>query len=124
MSGMGVLLQAMAWMGLPQPPAWQMVLYLACIGMFGVGVGMLYTPVLVDRMRLAFPSGLAVANILRALTDPALLRRSVRSWAAAWGSGWSRGSPRRGCRCWAPSGCRHRPSARGWWWVRASAFPR
>lgn len=78
MSGLGVLLQAMAWMGLPQPPAWQMVLYLACVGMFGVGVGMLYTPVLVDRMRLAFPSGLAVANILRALTDPALLRRSVR----------------------------------------------
>lgn len=77
MSGMGVLLQAMAWMGLPQPPAWQLMAYLACIGMFGVGVGMLYTPVLVDRMRLAFPSGLAVAHILRALTDPALLRRSV-----------------------------------------------
>jgi uncharacterized oligopeptide transporter (OPT) family protein len=78
MSGLGVLLQAMVWMGLPQPPAWQMVLYLSCVGMFGVGVGMLYTPVLVDRMRLVFPSGLAVANILRALTDTRLLRRSVR----------------------------------------------
>jgi uncharacterized oligopeptide transporter (OPT) family protein len=78
MSGLGALLQAMAWMGLPQPPAWQMVLYLTCVGMFGVGVGMLYTPVLVDRMRLVFPSGLAVANILRALTDTGLLRRSVR----------------------------------------------
>lgn len=78
MSGLGVLLQAMAWMGLPQPPGWQMALYLACVGMFGVGVGMLYTPVLVDRMHLVFPSGLAVANILRALTDTALLRRSVR----------------------------------------------
>jgi uncharacterized oligopeptide transporter (OPT) family protein len=77
MSGMGVLLQAMAWMGMPQPPAWQLMLYLGCVGMFGVGVGMLYTPMLVDRMRLAYPSGLAVANILRALTDPALLRRSV-----------------------------------------------
>jgi uncharacterized oligopeptide transporter (OPT) family protein len=77
MSGLGVLVQAMAWMGLPQPPAWQMVLYLTCVGMFGVGVGMLYTPVVVDRMRLVFPSGLAVANILRALTDPRLLRRSV-----------------------------------------------
>jgi uncharacterized oligopeptide transporter (OPT) family protein len=77
MSGMGVLVQAMVWMGLPQPPAWQLVAYFACIGMFGVGVGMLYTPVLVDRLRLAFPSGLAVANILRALTDAALLRRSV-----------------------------------------------
>jgi len=45
--------------------------------MFGVGVGMLYTPILVDRLQLKFPSGLAVANILRALTDPDLLRRSV-----------------------------------------------
>lgn len=77
MSGMGVLVQAMAWMGLPPPPVWQLVAYFACIGMFGVGVGMLYTPVLVDRLRLAFPSGLAVANILRALTDTELLRRSV-----------------------------------------------
>ncbi|MBC5782869.1 OPT/YSL family transporter [Ramlibacter sp. USB13] len=77
MSAMGVLLQAMVWMGLPQPPAWKLVAYFACIGMFGVGVGMLYTPVLVDRLQLAFPSGLAVANILRALTDPVLLRRSL-----------------------------------------------
>src|SRR5258708_34577101 len=52
MSAMGVLLQAMVWMGLPQPPVWQMVLYMLCIGMFGAGVGMLYTPILVDRMRL------------------------------------------------------------------------
>lgn len=78
LSGMGVLLQAMVWLGLPQPPAWRMVAYLACTGMFGVGVGMLYTPVLVDRLRLTYPSGLAVANILRALTDTHLLRRSVR----------------------------------------------
>jgi uncharacterized oligopeptide transporter (OPT) family protein len=53
------------------------VLYLLCIGMYGAGVGMLYTPLLVDRLQLTFPSGLAVANILRALTDPVLLRRSV-----------------------------------------------
>ncbi|HXE50258.1 MAG TPA: OPT/YSL family transporter, partial [Ramlibacter sp.] len=77
MSGMCVLVQAMVWMGLPQPPVWQLVAYMLCIGMFGAGIGMLYTPILVDRMRLAFPSGLAVANILRALTDPALLRRSI-----------------------------------------------
>jgi uncharacterized oligopeptide transporter (OPT) family protein len=87
MSGMAVLVQAMAWMGLPQPPAWQLVLYLTCVGMFGVGVGMLYTPVLVDKLRLVYPSGLAVANILRALTDTALLRRSVR----ALGSGVAAG---------------------------------
>jgi len=48
-----------------------------CIGMFGVGVGMLYTPLLVDRMQLPYPSGFAVANILRALTDKDLLKRSV-----------------------------------------------
>src|SRR5213075_2935028 len=77
MSGMGVLIQAMVWLGLPQPPVWQMVLYMLCIGMFGAGVGMLYTPILVDRLRLTYPSGLAVANILRALTDPVLLRQSV-----------------------------------------------
>jgi len=77
MSGMCVVIQAMAWMGLPQPPAWQLVLYMLCIGMYGVGVGMLYTPLLVDRLQLTFPSGLAVANILRALTDPVLLRQSV-----------------------------------------------
>jgi uncharacterized oligopeptide transporter (OPT) family protein len=53
------------------------VLYFMSIGMFGVGVGMLYTPVLVDRMQLAFPSGFAVANILRALTDKNLLKRSI-----------------------------------------------
>ena len=77
LSAMGVLIQAMVWMGLPQPPAWQMVLYFLCIGMFAAGIGMLYTPILVDQMQLTFPSGLAVANILRALTDPVLLKRSV-----------------------------------------------
>ena len=77
MSAMGVLIQAMVWMGLPQPPMWQLILFMLCIGMFGAGVGMLYTPILVDRLQLTFPSGLAVANILRALTDPVLLRQSV-----------------------------------------------
>ena len=77
MSAMAVVIQAMVWMGLPQPPLWQLILYMLCIGMFGVGVGMLYTPILVDRLQLTFPSGLAVANILRALTDPVLLKQSV-----------------------------------------------
>src|SRR6266851_6281099 len=74
---MGVLAQAMVWLGLPEPPAWRLVLYFVSIGMFGAGVGMLYTPLLVDRMQLAYPSGYAVANILRALTDKNLLKRSV-----------------------------------------------
>jgi uncharacterized oligopeptide transporter (OPT) family protein len=77
MSAMAVVIQAMTWLGLPRPPMWELIAYMLCIGMFGVGVGMLYTPILVDRLQLKFPSGLAVANILRALTDPELLRRSV-----------------------------------------------
>src|SRR5262250_1038446 len=77
MSAMAPLVQAMVWLGLPQPPAWQLILYFLCIGMFGVGVGMLYTPIVVDRLQLVYPSGWAVANILRALTDPNLLRRSI-----------------------------------------------
>jgi len=62
MCGMAVLIQARDWLGLPAVPAWQLILYYGCIGMFGVGVGMLYTPILVDRMRLSFPSGYAVAT--------------------------------------------------------------
>ena len=77
MSGMAVLIQAMVWLGLKEPPAWQLILFFTCIGMFGVGVGMLYTPILVDKMQLAYPSGFAVANILRALTDKALLKQSI-----------------------------------------------
>jgi uncharacterized oligopeptide transporter (OPT) family protein len=78
MSGMGVLIQAMVWLKMDLPPAWQLMLFFACIGMFGVGVGMIYTPILVDKMKLTFPSGLAVANILRALTDKRLLKRSIK----------------------------------------------
>lgn len=77
LGAMGVVIQAMVWMGMPQPPVIYMVFYIMCIGMYGAGIGMLYTPVLVDRLKLPYPSGLAVANILRALTDPALLKKSV-----------------------------------------------
>ena len=77
MCGMGVLMQAMVWLGLPEPAPWKLVLFYLSIGMFGVGVGMLYTPILVDKMQLSFPSGFAVANILRALTDKKLLKQSI-----------------------------------------------
>ena len=87
MAGMGVLIQAMVWMGLPQPPAWQLMLFMGAIGMFGAGVGMLYTPILIDRLQLPFPSGLAVANILRALTDPVLLRQSIARLGTGIGLG-------------------------------------
>jgi hypothetical protein len=87
MCGMSALVQAMVWMGLPQPPMWQLVLYFMCIGMFGVGLGMLYTPILVDRLQLTYPSGLAVANILRALTDKELLKRSIFKLGGSMASG-------------------------------------
>ncbi|HET6280935.1 MAG TPA: OPT/YSL family transporter [Polyangia bacterium] len=77
MAGMAVLIQAMVWLNMPMPQSWKLMLFVGCIGMFGVGVGMLYTPILVDRLQLEYPSGHAVANILRALTDKRLLRRSV-----------------------------------------------
>jgi len=47
--------------------------------------------VLVDRMQLPYPSGLAVANILRALTDPVLLRRSVATLGSGIGLGFAGG---------------------------------
>jgi len=88
MGGMAVLVQAMVWLGLPEPRAWQLVLYFLCLGMLGVGVGMLYTPILVDRMQLAYPSGYAVANILRALTDRELLKRSIAKLGGGMGLGY------------------------------------
>src|SRR4029077_12668196 len=87
MAGMGVLIQAMVWLGMPLPAAWKLVLYFGCIGMFGIGVGMLCTPILVDRLQLEYPSGHAVANILRALTDRRLLRRSVGKLGGGTGLG-------------------------------------
>src|SRR5689334_12821398 len=87
MAGLGVLIQTMIWLGLAEPPTWQLIAYFLCVGMFGAGVGMLYTPVVIDRMRLNFPSGLAVANILRALTDAPLLRRSIAQLGGRFGAG-------------------------------------
>jgi len=91
MCAMGVLIQAMVWLGWPEPPFWQIVLYMLCIGMFGIGVGMLYTPLLVDRMQLPFPSGYAVANILRALTDKELLKRSIAKLGSGIAMGFAAG---------------------------------
>ncbi len=87
MMAMSSLIQAMTWMGMPPVPPWQLVAYMLCISMMGAGIGMLYTPILVEKMQLSFPSGLAVANILRALTDPVLLKRSVGRLFSGIGSG-------------------------------------
>lgn len=85
---LAVLLQARAWLGLPDLPSWLLMVYVCSIGMFGVGLGMLYTPIVVDRMKLKFPSGLAVANILRALTDPKLLKQSIAKLGTGTGIGF------------------------------------
>src|SRR6185369_2796708 len=77
MAAMAVVIQAMTWLGMPAFESWKFVIFMICVGMFAVGVGMFYTPLLVDRLQLEYPSGHAVANILRALTDRALLRRSI-----------------------------------------------
>ncbi|GHG97294.1 OPT/YSL family transporter [Comamonas sp. JC664] len=74
---MSVLIQSMVWLGMEMPAAWKLMLFVGCVGMFAVGVGMLYTPLLVDKLQLDYPSGLAVANILRALTDKRLLKASI-----------------------------------------------
>jgi len=88
MGGMSGLVQALIWLGLPHPPLLSLMLYVLCIGMFGAGVGMLYTPLLVDRLKLTYPSGLAVANILRTLTDRELLRRAVSRLGGGIGLGF------------------------------------
>ncbi|MSU58631.1 MAG: peptide transporter [Pedosphaera sp.] len=91
MCGLGVLIQAMVWLGLPEPAWWKLVLFYLCIGMYGVGLGMLYTPILVDKMQLTYPSGFAVANILRALTDKNLLKRSIAKLGGGIFAGYSVG---------------------------------
>ena len=88
MMAMSTLIQAMVWMGMPKINELQLMVYMGCIAMMAAGIGMLYTPILVDRMQLQYPSGLAVANILRALTDPELLKRSVSRLFGGMGVGF------------------------------------
>src|SRR2546428_8889246 len=44
MSAMAVGIQALSGLGLPQPPVWQLIFFMLCIGMVGVGVGMVFKP--------------------------------------------------------------------------------
>jgi len=87
MCGMAVLIQAMHWLGMTIPPMWQMGVFFASAGMFGIGLGVLYTPLLVDRLQLTYPSGAAVATIIRALTDPRLLKASIIKLGGGIGGG-------------------------------------
>jgi len=91
MSAMAVVLQAMVWLGLPQPPVWKALLYLTCIGMFGVGVGMLLTPILVDRMQLTYPSGSQWPTFCGRSPTRLLLRRSVATLGSGMLTGFTGG---------------------------------
>lgn len=77
MGGMVTIFQAAHWLGLEQPAPVPMLLFLAVAGLFGVGIGGMLTPLLVDDWKLEFPSGKAVADMLAALSDRSLLRRSL-----------------------------------------------
>jgi uncharacterized oligopeptide transporter (OPT) family protein len=63
----------------------------AAIGMFGAGSACCTRRSWSTGCRLPFPSGLAVANILRALTDPVLLRRAVGTLGIGMGVGLGSG---------------------------------
>jgi hypothetical protein len=84
MAGMGVLIQAMVWLGMPLPAPWKLGLYFGCVGMFGIGVGMLYTPILVDRLQRSRTSASCVVRSASWAAEPPAASRSAR---------WSRGSP-------------------------------
>ena len=118
MSGMGVLVQAMVWMGLPQPPAWQLVAYFAVhrhvrrrrrhavhAGAGGPACGW------------PFPPGWRWPTSCARSPTPALLRRSIAQAGRrrGGGAGASGSPPRRVGRARAPSSCPPRPSAPAWW---------
>lgn len=91
MGAMSVLLQAMHWLELPEPAMWKMMVYLALSGGFGIFVGMLYTPLLVDNWKLPYPTGKAVADILTALTDVNILKRALAWMSVGLFSGFAVG---------------------------------
>src|SRR5260370_33691600 len=59
MCGMAVLMQAMVWLGLPEPPVWKLVLYFMCIGLFGLGGGVRLLPIDGGKIQLALASGVS-----------------------------------------------------------------
>lgn len=84
----GVLLQAFVWIGgKGDIDLTSLILFTTVASMFGIGIGMLYTPVLVDRMQLKFPTGYAVFLILQSMMTWENFRRAV-SWL---GSGFTAG---------------------------------
>src|SRR5205085_1586199 len=39
MAGLGVLIQTMIWLGLAEPPTWQLIAYFLCVGIVGARIG-------------------------------------------------------------------------------------
>ena len=68
LGSMGVLIQAMTWLQMEMPPAWVMVLYMTCIGMFGIGMGRIADAM--SRTRL-LAVGLALWSTMTALSGVA-----------------------------------------------------
>ena len=74
-----VMLQAFYWIGAGDDfNLWGMIVFTLASAMLGIGIGMLQTPLLVDRMALKYPTGFSVYKILRSLMDPEQLRRAFK----------------------------------------------
>ena len=67
------------------------MLYFGCIGMFGIGVGMLYTPILVDRLQLDIRRDRGREHSARADRSE-LLRRSISRLGGGAAGGHRRGA--------------------------------
>jgi len=83
MAGVVSIIQAQYWLKMPIPNPWLLVLYVICVSNFGMGVGMMSTPLLVDQWKLPFPGAKAVADTLRILADGTLLKRSIAALGGA-----------------------------------------
>lgn len=53
-------------------------LFLTFAAMYGSHVGAIFTPVLIDRWQLKYPSGFAVAALIQELVNPENLKKSIR----------------------------------------------
>lgn len=77
LAAMSAVIQTHYWLDLPLPSTGYLILFAMSTGLFGMGIGTKFTPLLVDRWQLKFPSGKAVADMLRAFTDVKLLKKSL-----------------------------------------------
>ncbi len=77
LAAMSAIVQLFYWLGLGRPNYLLLTLFCMSVAMFGMGLGMRTTPLLVDKWKLPFPGARAVAQALRTLADSTLLRKSL-----------------------------------------------